>query len=194
MESRARQTPSAAGRKKVSLLNLLWESSETFAWLKNTVAWRLHAHKSGLSCTPATRWSKIPLNQQQQRKSKVMEWRGWCTCRKSNIFPGLSFFILLACKFLHVFTHLPSSLQRTISTRVEKHPHYFHHGIFVHSQYPPCHASLKILDEVNWVIKTLQMGSWRSMIKKRVGPSLPHRLPPHPLYFRKPDNSDKKAG
>lgn len=84
-----------------------------------------------------------------------------------------------------MFTHLRSSLQHTISNQVEKHPHYFHHDdILGHSQYPPCHASLKILDEVNWVIKTLQMGSWRSMIKKRVRSSLPHWLPLHPLYSR----------
>lgn len=115
-------------------------------------------------------------------------------CETSLFLRGF-FSHIVAGKCLHVFTHLPSSLQHTMSSGVEKHPHYFHHdGIFAHSQYPTCHASLKILDEVNWVIKTLQMGSWRSMIKKRVGPSLPHWLPPHPLYFRKPDNRDKEAG
>lgn len=41
----------------------------------------------------------------------------------------------------------------------------------------------KILDEVNWEIKTLQMGSWRSMIKKSSWPS-PH-VPTPPTLFQK---------
>lgn len=65
--------------------------------------------------------------------------------------------------------------------------------LIVPSQDPPLKPFLKkILQEVNREIKTLRMGSWRSMIKQSQGQA---PYPPlHPLYFRKPDNKDKKAG
>lgn len=85
----------------------------------------------------------------------------------------------------HACIHIPPWLITLLSTQVEKHPNHFPHSIFtlliVPSQHPPLSPFLKkILEEVNWKIKILQMGSWRSMIKQRARSS-PHT--PHSIHF-----------